>query len=219
MLHHSFRLITVISLLFVLGSCANVTIPKVSGTIQTPFMQGMAEKNETIFLMPPLLSFEQASDESPLPPDQYGGEIVREVMMTEVPNGLSEIGIKCMLADDIPSDQQAVAMDLINNLLEESAVITSIYKDKSYIIPKLQQLKTITNLSSACFQIVKVKIGSGSYYNPYSGEMALGTSSSSIKVYIVSLDDGKILWSNKAIARNQPKSSKFRQAVRMVFSQ
>ena len=177
----------------------------------------MAARGEALLLMPPYITFESAINEQPLPYDSQNGDQISSTMMSIVHEGLHKVGFKILTYDSIGTESQSAASAIIQRLNEESRVLTSYTKDKSALFPSLKQLSAITGSNVVCVQTVRAKIGRGASYNSSSGAMSQGTSTSAIRVVMLSLDDGSIVWSNESFARDKPSSNGFRKAVKMLF--
>jgi hypothetical protein len=198
--------------------CATTTSPVLVGSDDDTAFYQLADRGEMIFVLPPQMTFEDAATEAPLSSQMNGGDEVYYAMMSLVSEGLQAEGFMVLTQDSIGTDAQSAAGNIIQNLEEESRVLTSSTKDKSALLPLLNQLAEITGTNVACVQTVKAKIGIGAMYDMNSGAMAQGTSTSAIKVVLVSLTDGSIIWKNESFVRDKPTSSKFNQAVKMLFA-
>jgi len=201
-----------------LGGCATATVPVVVGTVNDPVIRELAAAGETVFLLPPHVTFESADNEQPLSGESCGGDKAEVATAMYVAEGLAGEGFAVLTLDDMPAESEPKARDLVDKLDAECSVLTSSYKDKSLLIPLLNELCGISGAGVVCVQTVKIKVGSGETYDINSGAMTQGTSSSTIKVALVSPDNGKVLWKNESFVRYLPTSGKFKQAVQLLFS-
>ena len=210
-----FLLVSAVSLF----NCAFTTSPALIGSTGDAEFEQMAARGEVLFLLPPHMTFEDAATETPLPSYSHGGDQVHAIMMSTVFEGLHEAGFRVLTQDSVETNAQSAAGTVIQRLNEECHVLTSHTKDKSALLPLLRQLAEITGANVACVQTVRAKIGSDAMWDfVNTGAMAQGTSSSAIKVVLVSLTNGDIVWSNESFVRYKPTSSKFNQAVKMLFT-
>ncbi len=213
------RFIFILFLLPLLG-CATTTAPVVSGSLNTKALSEFTSTGGKIFLTTPVVTFENASTESPLPSASFGGEYVESFVLRTASSELKKIGIETVTVSKTkPLENMDQIKPVLDKIMENRKILTSSYKDKSSLVPHLHKLKMYTGTEVIGFQTVRVKVGRGSTYDPNSGAMSQGTSSSSIKFVLVSLSDGAILCKNSALVRYLPATEKFKKAVSMLFDQ
>ncbi|MBN2602873.1 MAG: hypothetical protein JXA91_01920 [Candidatus Thermoplasmatota archaeon] len=185
-------------------------------TGKADFEETMA-KGERVFLLPPQITFESASTEKILPIDAENKTQINIIMTSTAFEELHKAGFQVLTQDSLKSDSEFVSGTIIQRLTEEARVLTSQTKDKSPLLPLLNQLADISGANILCVHTVRAKIGSGATYNSQTGSMAQGTNSSAIKVILLFLENGDMLWRNEAFVRDEPSSRNFRKAVKMLF--
>lgn len=200
-----------------LSGCATMTRPVAIGSQNDDVLLALGQGSARVLLLPPLASFETVSTEAPLPNTIYGGVEARSMMVAAAATHLAEFGIQPIDPETEPLANNASMVDLVARLGEESAVLTRAYKDKSALVPLLRDVRDISDAHFMYVQTLKVKVGSSASYDPNTGAMAQGTSSSAVKAVLISLPDAEQVWSNESMARYLPSDGKFETAVNMLY--
>lgn len=206
--------------IFSLFGCATATKPIASGQINTDVLSKLSNNKGKIFLASPVITFENAITEAPLPSLEYGGEKATSLVSTMVASQLKGMGLETINVSDVkPAENLERTNAILDKIAENCLILTSSYKDNSNLIPYLRELQKITGADALCLQTVRVKVGRAATYDPNSGAMSQGTNSSSIKLAFLSLADGSILSMNRAFVRYLPSDEKFKDAVDLLFKQ
>lgn len=82
----------------------------------------------------------------------------------------------------------------------------------------LNDLAALTENSAVLVQLLKIKTGPGSSWNPWTGQITSAMSSTILQVALISSQTGKVLWKNESIARkvyraDDPKFAKWLETV------
>lgn len=199
------------------AGCVMVTHPVAVGSKNDPALLALGQGHAKAFVLPPQLSFMSVDKERPLPSDAYGGNEAGALMMATAASYLSEVGLQLVGVETAAPDQQEGVASASKKVSDDARLVMSTYRDKSAILPVLKQIKDASGAGLLFLQTLKVEVGESGMYDPFSGAMSQGTSSSSLKAMLVSLDDGQILWSSESVARNLPSGGRFREAVGMLY--
>ena len=84
---------------------------------------------------------------------------------------------------------------------------------------ELKEICELSNDANILAVYLKVKVGAGGYWNPYTGQIASGTSYARLKAVLIETEKGKALWKNEVQLREIPKPDDpdFRQAINLLF--
>lgn len=208
--------VIVILAVFVPGCGATPVVvgPPKSGVSARPFPHG-----ESVFLFPPHLSYERVENETALPPDEYGADETSLLLISTTKRKLIEKGMRILTSESISEDKRAKMVPILKKLENKYRVLASYYKSKKEVMPLLQKLKKISDASIACVQLLRVKVGSGPMWDPVSGQVRPGTSSSDVRIVLISLFTGEHLWANEVFVRSLPSDKPFSNALEMLFEE
>lgn len=200
-----------------LSGCA--TTPVAVGPPSSSALPSTIPRGETIFLLPPSPSYELAHNEALLPAAQYGANAACSLMASNARDRLREKGMHVLTPEDMPQGKKAEVETILGKLALECQTLASFYRSKQELIPVLQELQEVSGASAAFVQTLRVKVGMGGGWDPYTGQIWQGTSSSDVKVALISLRTGEHLWANEVFVRCLPYGARFAEAVRLLFEE
>lgn len=204
--------VPILTMVFILISCATrpITIPA------APTCESALPTYSECVILPPLLIFERLEDEVILNPSKFGGPAIMSSLSAAARNVLTKA--QCRLAET-ESLKAPEIVDLISRLqsLSSSLSVGQVTDEAKGILQRLAaQNQHLLILSHSLY----VKVGPGSYWNPFSGAIGSSMSRSHLRASLVHCSSGQVLWKNEVLLRELPlvTSSKFAEALELLYA-
>lgn len=213
------RPIVIATLCFFLVACNAAPVLVRQPTLNSVSLRSFPSKGG-VFLLPPRVGYERVENGEAFDGDaEYFAQSGRRaaVLLSRVEKALSEGGIRVIDSKALNPDREDFHGGLLVRLAENHSILASPFKDKTELLPGLQQLQGASGADLACLITLKVKGGRGAGYNPLNGSMSQATSSSSFKVVILSLSTGEILWKNEVYVRKLPTDQVITESIGLLF--
>lgn len=210
--------------LIVLSGCATVTNSvhvKRQENDQT-FKAAVAGKK--IFILQPFISAKTTNHEAPVAHDSCGATSLSNLIEESIRNIGQETGASPLIARNDAAFietylQDDSAKEAITTLEDNHNVLLSYYRDKTELVPSLRSIAEATGAELICAYSINVKVGGSGGWDPNSGRIWQGTSSTSVKAVLISTSTGKILWGNEMFARTIASDTQAIKAAEKLFTE
>ncbi|HSU66387.1 MAG TPA: hypothetical protein VLJ39_05930 [Tepidisphaeraceae bacterium] len=130
---------------------------------------------------------------------------------------LSERGAHVMRLQNLSQDQKARIADPRLALLTKRAILVSTFRDKTPLMPALAGIRQTTGAAYLAFPESSVFVGTAGGWDPNSGRVWDRTSTTSLKLTVVSLADGQVVWQNELFIRAAANSEQIMQWTPRLF--
>lgn len=175
----------------------------VSGTEKAVTVSNKAD----IWIFPPTLNYESIQTESPVSSPSFRLAEVGIVLVNQSQTLFEQKGFQIHLKEQgvpfLTSNQQ---LDLFRPIIPENL---------------LADLHTLSKSSSPNILVLdlKVKVGTGGSWDPYSGAITSKNHNSRLRAVIIDGSEGKVLWRNEVQLRDIPSPNKknFLDAIQILF--
>ncbi len=185
--------------------------------LQRDVLIALGHQSVQVFTIPPQLRYEESATGDSLPSDAYDGDRAASVLMTTAASRLTGLGFRLVGTSAADLDQQRRLEELSAALINELPLLTSSTRDKGALIPLLWELRDISGSDFMLLQRLWAKIGEEESFNFLARQTIRSTSTSTLKVALVSLDEGQVMWSQQTVARSTPSSGLFWQALDQAY--
>jgi hypothetical protein len=82
----------------------------------------------------------------------------------------------------------------------------------------LGSLGSVLDADLVIVSLLKVKVGRGGYWDPYSGGIYPGTSTSDLMLAILDLREHRVIWTNEVFARRGPDRALLEKMLEMALA-
>ena len=197
------------------------------GCSATPVMVQQSSKNgsktvvpewNNIFLLTPTLSFKEVKTEQELPPERYGSESILEHLVDYVGETVSQKGFKVIHQTDMAGGQQTELGQVLSSLNNLANKLTKRRKPKRHILDTLHALHDHTGAEGLLVHVFRVKVGSGGTWDPNSGAITPGSSTSHIIACLIDIETGEVMWRNEVFVRCMLDPEKLHECLDMLYS-
>jgi hypothetical protein len=130
---------------------------------------------------------------------------------------LSERGVRAMRLQNLSQEQKARIADPRLVLLSNRAVLVSAFRDKTSLLSALAGIREATGAAYLAFPESKVFVGTPGGWDPNTGRVWDSTSTTSLKLTVVSLSDGQVVWQNELFIRAVANSDQIMQWTPKLF--
>lgn len=136
---------------------------------------------------------------------------------TQIGSRLASGGLPMIGLTKLEDSHRFRTAELLATLRENRSLLLSAFRDKRSVLPILRELQQAAGAELLCVSRVQERPGRGGTYDPNSGAIAETTSSFDLKVVLVSLSDGKIVWGNEVYVRQPLNAGSWSQCVNSLF--
>lgn len=208
-----------IGLLMVFASgCATVTSPVIVNVPNCGSQLKGVLPGESVVLALPQTLFVSTEDESPVSPSECDSEGLQALMSLQSRQGIVNAGMKPLEVDNIGGTNKVELVRVLAELDKKQAILMRKTPRSPELVAQLRMLACLTGAKAILLQKVRVKLGVGGGWDPNSGAIWQSTSSTSIRVALVSLLTGDILWGKEAFIRALPSDSRFSETIQQIYS-
>ena len=211
--------VTCVCCVLVLSGCATVTDPVHVKRPENdqPFKGVVSGKK--VLILEPFITTCTTNTEAPVPPESCGAISLANLLENSARSVCQEVGASTIVARENVAVQNGSAKEALQTLASKGPVLLSYYKDKSELLTSLQALAQATGAEMICAYSILVKVGARSGWDPNTGAIWQGTSSTSVKAVLVSTHTGKILWGNEMFVRTVASDSQCIKAAKILFAE
>ena len=203
--------------IFLIVGCVTKTSPVFVDPPNEILLPHEIQKGETVIIFFPYITYHDVQTDNELSSESFKVDILSEKMISIAKTNFIQKGLNVLTVNDLPEDKKGNANDILKELKINSPLILAYYKKKEPVLEKLNQLQNVSGASMGYVQHIKVNVGKGGGWDPNSGAMWSGTSSSTAKGVLISLDDGKIIWARELFIRVLPDSNTFFNALEKMY--
>jgi hypothetical protein len=172
----------------------------------------------SIHILRPLLFYEDVQTEQEKNPD--GGELarIRRTIVDEVEGVARSKGFTSSGDPDLEVAQRK-AVDLgIETLRHRKTTLFKARKRTVLLDETLGSLGSVLDADLVIVSLLKVKVGRGGYWDPYSGGIYPGTSTSDLMLAILDLREHRVIWTNEVFARRGPDRALLEKMLEMALA-
>jgi hypothetical protein len=126
-------------------------------------------------------------------------------------------GLHVVTPADLPSEVRPGIADVVGQIGPRYVRLIGASRDKSSFLPSLAELGKLSGADLACVPVFYAKVGKGGGYDPNSGAIWTTTSSTSIRVGLVSLATGERVWFREAFMRSVAQRRDLDRAIDVLF--
>ena len=171
-----------------------------------------------VFIMPPLMDYRDVRTEKELLPNLVGGQATARNVTETASRFLRSSGFKTFDENGLRPDQKKALDESLKSLGIQIDEWVRRSKGKQLPVSFVRQLCSETNAQAVLFNLLKVKLGEGAFWDPNSGMIAPGANTSQIVAFLVDVETGDIVWRNELFLRDKPDTQIFNKSLEMLFS-
>jgi hypothetical protein len=201
----------------VLFGCATITEPVHVKRQENEQSFKAVVSGKKVFILKPFISTTTTDSETPVQPESTGAIELANLIENSARNVSQKAGASGFITKDDAALHNDLSREALQSLASNQHILLSYYKDKSVLKGNLQTIAQATGTELLCAYSIVVKVGGGSGWNPISGQIWQGTSSTSVKAVLISTSTGKILWGNEIFVRTLASDKQCVQAVEKLF--
>lgn len=204
-----------LSLLVPLG-CASLARPVL--VRQPDVLTPSAVEAGSIHILQPILFYEDVQTESEKEPEQGEIDRVGFKIIEEIEIAAAGKGFACSRDRDLAVPQRRSLAGAMDALRHDESTVWKARKRKALIEQSLGPMGESLDADLAIVSFLKVKVGRGGYWDPYSGGIYPGTSTSQLVLAIIDLRKAKVVWTNEVFARRGPDRALLGRMLEMALS-
>jgi hypothetical protein len=170
-----------------------------------------------VLIMQPFITAVTTNTEAPVSSESCGAVALANLLENHAKSACQEArSSTAIFQKDMP--QNAAANEALKALADKSHILMSYYKNKSELMTSLQTIANATGaeIVSACS--IMVKVGGRGGWNPNTGQIWQGTSSTTMKAVLISTATGKVLWGNEIFVRAVASDKQCIDAAEKMFA-
>jgi hypothetical protein len=200
-----------LAFLGVLAGCAVKQIPPTTPPLST------AVHAERLLQLPTRVIYESVDTDRELtePPPEATARAAR--LDGELRGRLAARGLQLVALPELAPDVRAETDGVIAKVRPRYVRLIGASRDKSAFHDTLAELKRLTGAELACVPVLYVKVGKSGGYDPNSGAIWTTTSSTSLRVGIVSLTTGERVWFRESFMRSMANDRDLGRAIDVLF--
>lgn len=180
-----------------------------------PFKEVVSAKK--LFMMQPFISAVTTNTEEPVSLETCGATSLANLLENHVRKVCQDTGsAKITFQKDIA--QEGPAQEALKSIADKSRVLMSYYRNKEELMPSFQTIAKATGAEIIGAYSIAVKVGGSGGWNPNTGQIWQGTSSTTIKAVLISPTTGKVLWGNEIFVRTLASDKQCVEAAEMLFT-
>lgn len=205
--------ITLLMVLFLMDSCS----APIQLATQTGAETSIVRKKD-IFILPAVIKYESIENETELPDSMFQGKEVREFLLSKSANILAIKGFNVQMEDSSMFMTSPKIKETYYRILDDRKKLFR----KSFSPDLINDLKLLNRpLKEANLLVVmlRVKVGDGGSWDPYSGAITSGSGYSRIKAVVIDLENANSLWQGGVQFQGIPsvKNSKLVASINFLY--
>lgn len=183
----------------------------------TPHLSAMAH-GQRVLLLPTRVIYESVDtdQEVPLPPEatERAARVDQAMRERLVREGFAVV-TPSELAGDVRQEVDAV----LTGLQLRYVRLIGAGQDKSAFLSALGELARLTGAELGCVPVYYAKVGKSGGYNPNTGAIWTTTSSTSLRIGLVSFSTGERIWFREAFQRSVATRRDLERALNVLFEE
>jgi len=173
----------------------------------------------TVYLLTPKVTFEDVRTERDLSDQYYSNAKATSKNLVEVSgSAILQKGFRFLQENNLTLDQKIELNEVLLALGNQPEDFLKKGKDKGVFLPNLQKLHNVIGTEALMVQILKIKVGGGSFWDPLTGIVTPGTSTSHILAFLVDVKTGEVVWRNEVFFRTLPETEILNKSLEILFS-
>jgi len=174
-------------------------------------------KHQKILIIVPSVTAKNVYSGGPSTPNQFKMDGYAGLMASLAKKGLKEKGFVVATQEDVRNSQDNPMEAVLRELTEFTPILASPYKENAGALPLLKQLEGGMGIDLVCAMSLVVKEGKPPGYNPMSGEMWQGATSSAFRAALISTSSGQAVWNNEVYVRKPPDDQVITKSMELLF--
>lgn len=173
---------------------------------------------ESVIVMPPQISLVRTEDEAPVTAEESGSDGLAELMVSTARSALAKNGIKVVEFNSLDADRSLEVGSLLGNVQKRQSGLARNARRDDETLTQLRSLAKLTGAKAILLQKARVNLGVEAGHDQQSGQMWHGTSSTTIRTSLVSLETGGILWGKEMFMRALPSDKRCSATLTRMYS-
>jgi hypothetical protein len=204
-------LVGVVSGLAIAASCSVKQIAPV-----TPALSTIA-RGQRVLLLPTQTIYESVATgrELSVPPPEAAEHAAR--LDEAVRARLASAGFEVVHPEQLPPGVRADVERVFAGMRALYVPLIGITRDREAFRPPLAELERLSGTEVLCVPIFFAKVGTGGGYDPNSGAIWTTTSSTSVRLGLISLATGERIWFREAFMRSIARNRDLERAIEALF--
>lgn len=204
---------------YVLAFCSCAAPVYVKKQENNLLFRNIVSAKKIIILHPFITSFNTYT-EAPVTPELCGATTLAFQIENSIHRICQQAGASAIIMQKDTILQNESAQVSINALESKVPVLMSHYRNKSDLMKDIQTLADATDAQIICASTIVVKVGAGGFVDPvFTGQVRQGTSTTAVKVILVSTDAGRVLWGNEMFVRRMASDNECIQGFEKIFGE
>ncbi len=171
-----------------------------------------------IVLVEPKISFKEVATDQELDPELYGGGSLAEFVKNNVKETVRHKNIDIINVDEIADVDSNLKLDILPNLSQNSDKLLRQRFDKKSISNDLMKIRDVTGADGIIFHYITVKVGRRGTWDPNTGAMTGGTTTSDVIAFLVDVRSGEIIWKNEVFYRDFLEKENLISSFQMLYA-
>jgi hypothetical protein len=193
------------------NSCVNKPI---AGTTSST-MDLTLDSDIAILTLRPFLKFEKMENEEILPASDFQGDAIERIVLTAATDAIESrkiVKVDCQTQEEMEIAELCNQLHSISPRLSKGRI-----NDKAKVL--LKQLASLKEHHAVLAHLVRVKVGPGTFYNPWSGLIHSSMSHTLLRASLIHCKSGRVLWKNQVLLREFPKieSPEFTESLKLLY--
>jgi len=197
-------------------SCASLARPVLVRQPDAPTTSAIEARS--IHILWPLLFYEDVQTQHEEQPDPGEFDRVRRKIVQEIEAAAASKGFTFSGDQDLEGAQQAAVELGMETLRRDVMTVFKARKRTELFEEALGSLGDSLDAELVIASFLRVKVGRGGYWDPYSGGIYPGTSTSQLLLAIIDLSDRQVVWTSEVFARRGPDRALLGKMLEMALS-
>jgi len=212
-----FSLMYFMCCILVFSGCATITAPVHVKRQENdkPFKDVVSAKK--VLIMQPFITAVTTDTERPVSFESCGAISLANLLETHARSACQAAGSSAIIFQR-DTLQNGGAEEALRTLAGKSHILMSYYKNKSELMPSLQTVAQASGAEIIGAYSIGVKVGGRGGWDPNTGRIWQGTSSTTIKAVLVSTATGAVLWGNEMFVRTVASDKQCVEAAEKLFA-
>ena len=172
---------TCIFCVLMLCGCATVTNPVYRNRQENDRSFKGVVSGKKVLILQPFITTCTTDTEAPVAPESCGAVSLANVLENSAKSKCQEAGASATIAKEYVTVQNGHIKEALQTINSKGPILLSYYKDKSELLTSLKALAQATGSEMVCAYSIVVKVGVKGGWDPNTGAIWQGTSSTSVK--------------------------------------
>jgi len=175
--------------------------------------------NNKIFVLEPLVTYEHVRNEQPI--YDFNPKITERVLtetMAQLKKEFAAAGVIIVINSDLSLDEQTTIKNQLVHIQTNVRELLKEWKGRDDYLNDFALIAEKTGCDAIFVPYVQVKVGQGGSWDfVYSGAIYPGTSTTTLRAMLISLNDGKTSWTNASFYRDIPNYTIMTKCTKDLF--